>query len=206
MIDWLIDYLRFYVPLKNFPLIWRRHHCRWSAAKFRPMLGAQGLWAGRDLYRAISAVTRDHGFTVSLTCKNCSFAYNNRLCATSTVTRSFGFPVSLTFRNRSFAGNGDRIHADSWKIARAVKNKIKKKPMTPPNSIASYDLQGGHLIVYTLTVTQTGCRSLVVVLSLSKRKVVSSSPARAGRVKRKTFKTGSDCSFAKSTPWGSGLE
>ena len=43
MIDWLIDYLRFYVPLKNISLIWRRHHYRWRAAKFRPMLGAQGL-------------------------------------------------------------------------------------------------------------------------------------------------------------------
>jgi hypothetical protein len=33
--DWLIDYLRFYVPLKNISLtcIWRRHHCRWRAAK-----------------------------------------------------------------------------------------------------------------------------------------------------------------------------
>jgi hypothetical protein len=49
LVDWLIDYLRFYVPLKNFSLVWRRHHCRWRAAKFRPMLGAQGLWAGRDL-------------------------------------------------------------------------------------------------------------------------------------------------------------
>jgi hypothetical protein len=39
--DWLIDSLQFYVPLKNFSLIWRRHHCRWRAAKFRPMLGAQ---------------------------------------------------------------------------------------------------------------------------------------------------------------------
>jgi hypothetical protein len=58
----LIDYLRFYVPLKNFSLICRRHHCRWRAAKFRPMLGAQGLWAGRDLYRATPAVTRDLGF------------------------------------------------------------------------------------------------------------------------------------------------
>jgi hypothetical protein len=44
--DWLIDYLRFYAPLKNISLIWRRHHCRWRAAKIRPMLGAQGLWAG----------------------------------------------------------------------------------------------------------------------------------------------------------------
>jgi hypothetical protein len=44
----LIHYLLFYVPLKNFSLIWRHHHCRWRAAKYRPMLGAQGLWAGRD--------------------------------------------------------------------------------------------------------------------------------------------------------------
>jgi hypothetical protein len=36
----LIDYLLFYVPLKNISLIWRRHHCRWRAAKFWPMLGA----------------------------------------------------------------------------------------------------------------------------------------------------------------------
>jgi hypothetical protein len=38
--DWqmeglLIDYFKIlYVPLKNFSLIWRRHHCRWRAAKF----------------------------------------------------------------------------------------------------------------------------------------------------------------------------
>jgi hypothetical protein len=37
----MFDYLRFYVPLKNFSLIWRRHHYRWRAAKFRPMLSAQ---------------------------------------------------------------------------------------------------------------------------------------------------------------------
>jgi hypothetical protein len=40
--------------------------------------------------------------------------------------------------------------------------------------------------------------ALSIVLSLSIREVVSSSPARAGRVKPKTFKIGSDCSFAKS--------
>ena len=28
------------------------HHYRWLGCKFRPMLGAQGLWAGRNLYRA----------------------------------------------------------------------------------------------------------------------------------------------------------
>jgi hypothetical protein len=63
--------------------------------------------------------------------------------------------------------------------------------------------------VSSLSNWPTGCRSLVVVLSLSKREFVSSSPARwlidlgfyarTGRVKPKTFKIGSDCSFAKST-------
>jgi hypothetical protein len=60
---WLIDYLLFYVPPKNISLIWRRHHYRWRAAEFRPMLGAQSLWAGRDLYRAAPAVTRSLGFS-----------------------------------------------------------------------------------------------------------------------------------------------
>jgi hypothetical protein len=35
----------------SFYIIWRRHHCWWRASKFRPMLGAEGLWTGRDLYR-----------------------------------------------------------------------------------------------------------------------------------------------------------
>jgi hypothetical protein len=43
----------------------------------------------------------------------------------------------------------------------------------------------------------------VVVLSLRIREVLSSSPARAGRVKPKTFKIGRDCSFAKSTAFRS---
>jgi hypothetical protein len=46
-----------YVSLKNFSLTWRHHHYWWRASKFRPMLGTQGLWAGRDLYRETPAVT-----------------------------------------------------------------------------------------------------------------------------------------------------
>ena len=60
---WLIDYLIFYAPLKNISLIWRRNHCRWRAAKFKPMLGAQGLWAGRGLYRVTPTVTQDLDFS-----------------------------------------------------------------------------------------------------------------------------------------------
>jgi hypothetical protein len=51
MIDCLLTVLR---PAQEY-FIWR-------AAKFRPMLGAQGLGPGRDLYRATPAVTRSLGF------------------------------------------------------------------------------------------------------------------------------------------------
>jgi hypothetical protein len=57
----LIDYILFYVPLKNLSLIWRNHHYRWRAVKFRPMLGAQGLRAGRDHYCAtLASFFRSH--------------------------------------------------------------------------------------------------------------------------------------------------
>jgi hypothetical protein len=51
--------------------------------------------------------------------------------------------------------------------------------------------------------TKRGLFVILVVLSLSIREVVSSSPARAGSVKPKTFKIGSDCSFSKSTAFRS---
>jgi hypothetical protein len=56
-------YLLFYILLKNFSLVWRRHHCWWRAAKFMQMLGAQGLWSGRNLLCATHAVTRCLGFS-----------------------------------------------------------------------------------------------------------------------------------------------
>jgi hypothetical protein len=89
LIDWLSDYLQFYVPLKSFSLIWRRHHCRWRAAKFRPMLGTQGLWAGRDLYRATPAVTRDLSFS-GLIRRTAPFRHllrHTRGCGGSILTR-----------------------------------------------------------------------------------------------------------------------
>ena len=32
--DLFVCFLEFIVPLENFSLIWRRHHCRWRAANF----------------------------------------------------------------------------------------------------------------------------------------------------------------------------
>jgi hypothetical protein len=64
--DWLIDYIYFTSREEFFYLCGsRHHHCRWRAAKFMTMLDAQqGIWAGRDLYRTIPAVTRGPGFSI----------------------------------------------------------------------------------------------------------------------------------------------
>jgi hypothetical protein len=59
------DYLQFFVPLKNFSLLLRRHHYQWKAEIFRRMIGAQSLWTGRNIYHATHAVTRGLGFPVS---------------------------------------------------------------------------------------------------------------------------------------------
>jgi hypothetical protein len=62
--DMKIDYLLFYVLLKNFSLISRRQRYRWRAREFRSMLSAQSLWTGRDLYRAPPATTLGLGFPI----------------------------------------------------------------------------------------------------------------------------------------------
>jgi hypothetical protein len=51
-VGWLID-LRFYFALRIFHLDGDVTIAGERAAKFRPMLGAQGLWGGMDLYRLI---------------------------------------------------------------------------------------------------------------------------------------------------------
>jgi hypothetical protein len=93
----LIDCLRFYIPLKNISLIWRRHHCRWRAAKFTPMLGTQGLWAGRDLYRATPAVTRDLVFSglIQRTAQFSRLLQNTRGCGGSILTRILTGPIDV---------------------------------------------------------------------------------------------------------------
>jgi hypothetical protein len=59
---WFV-YLLFYVPLKNFSLLWRRQYYRWMATKFRTMLvnvfGQEGtfivphlLWHGASFFQS----------------------------------------------------------------------------------------------------------------------------------------------------------
>jgi hypothetical protein len=60
--SWYTSFVCFvYSRLSNFSAIRRLSPLPWLGCKFRPMLGAQGLWAGRDLYRATPTATRDLG-------------------------------------------------------------------------------------------------------------------------------------------------
>jgi hypothetical protein len=56
--DRLIDYLLFYVPLKNISLIWRRHHFRWRAAN----LGLCSVLRAFEQGGIFIGVARDLGF------------------------------------------------------------------------------------------------------------------------------------------------
>jgi hypothetical protein len=58
-IDWLFAVLR---PAQEFFTYMETSPLPVKGCKFRPMFGAQGLWTGRDLYRATPTVTRDLGF------------------------------------------------------------------------------------------------------------------------------------------------
>jgi hypothetical protein len=96
---WLINYSFIYVPLKNIPFIWTRHHYRWRATKFRPMFGAKGLWAGRDLYRATPAVTRGLGLSGPIR-KTATFSRllrHTRGCGVSILTRILTGPHLVAF-------------------------------------------------------------------------------------------------------------
>jgi hypothetical protein len=83
----------------------RRHHCRWRAAKFRPMLGAQGLWAGRDLNCATPAVTRGLGFSglIRRTARFSRLLRHTRGCGGSILTR---IPTGLKISWRWLSGSG----------------------------------------------------------------------------------------------------
>jgi hypothetical protein len=99
----LFVYLLFYVPFEDFAFIWRRHHYRWRAAKFRPMFSAQGYWGGRVLYRATPAVTRGLSLSglIRRTAPFSRFLRHKRGCGGSILTPRYSHlrsrKLSITF-------------------------------------------------------------------------------------------------------------
>jgi hypothetical protein len=76
-----------------------------QAAKFRPMFGARGLWAGRDLYRATPVVTRGLGFS-GLIWRTAPFSLlrHTRGCGQSILTRIPMGPHSVTYYEKRGCG------------------------------------------------------------------------------------------------------
>jgi hypothetical protein len=60
MIDWLFMFLR---SAQEFFTYMETSSMPAKGSEYRPMIGAQGLWARRDLCRATPAVTRGLGFS-----------------------------------------------------------------------------------------------------------------------------------------------
>jgi hypothetical protein len=90
IISWLIDWwFTVLNPAHFFPLIWRRHHCRWRPAKFCSMLGAQGLWTRRELYCATPVVTHGLGYSglIRRTAPFSCLVRHTRGCGGSILTR-----------------------------------------------------------------------------------------------------------------------
>ena len=103
-IDWLIIY-RFTSRSRIFHLYGDITIAGEGLQKFRPMLGAQGLWAGRDLYRATPAVTpavtRDLGFSgfIRRTAPISRLLRHTWGCGGSILTRIFTGPLSVAFHD-----------------------------------------------------------------------------------------------------------
>jgi hypothetical protein len=83
------------------------HHCRWRAAKLRPMFDAQGLRAERDLYCATPAVTRDISFSglIRRTTPFRRLLRHTRGCRGFILTRILtGSPISCLLRHTRGCG------------------------------------------------------------------------------------------------------
>jgi hypothetical protein len=112
---------RFTSRSRFFSLIWRHQNFRWRAAKFRLMLGTQGLWAGRDLYRVTPAVKWYLGFS-DLIRRTASFSRllrNTMGCGGSVLTRSTSINLSQNegLSLICIALSLDRFDSISWHSA-----------------------------------------------------------------------------------------
>jgi hypothetical protein len=163
--DWLIDWLVFYVPLKNIWLIWRRHHYRWRASKFRPMLGAQGLWAGRDLYCATPTVTRGLGFS-SLIRRTAPISRLLRLawvCGESILTRILRGVITFQWNKEKHLAHTYMKH---WSRLYALYMCVLNVSLySIVDYISSFNLLFGKYYAYKLHVGPKPLLSLCVIVS-----------------------------------------
>ena len=117
----LLICLWFIVPLENFSLIWRRHHCRWRAANF-------------DLCSALIAVEQWGFFNVPHLLWNRASVYNGHFRGplTHTLRRAFSsgavtscfYNLSLSWLDSNTRLSACRANAQTECATSAVKEKI----------------------------------------------------------------------------------
>jgi hypothetical protein len=120
-LDCLFVYVLFYmyVLLKLFTLIWWRQPLQVNITTFRPMLNAQGLWERRDLYRAISTVIRDLGFSVLIRPPPLfsSILRHTMVCRGFVLIRILYSTLSLPFLHlRSYSTFIRQLYPVSWPL------------------------------------------------------------------------------------------
>jgi hypothetical protein len=147
----LFVYLLFYTPLKNFSRKWRCHHYRWRAAKLRPKLGAHGLWAGRDLYPATSAVTQGLGFSglIQRTAPFGRLLQHTIGCGGSILTQILISPHSVASYDM-LVGSDYAIVADNRKIVASL------LPMSTTDSWSPTSIVGKHVLVLIFISLSSG--------------------------------------------------
>jgi hypothetical protein len=86
--------------------LWRRHHYWWRAATFRPVPGAEDLWAGIDLYRATPVLTQGLGFCspIRRTAPFCRLTTHIGMCSIFSNPDPHGSQFSLLLRHTRGCG------------------------------------------------------------------------------------------------------
>ena len=115
--------VEFFIPLENFSLIWRRHHCRWRAANF-------------DLCSALMAIEQWELFNMAHPLRQGPTVYNGHLRGPVTLTLvAERLPVELSLPVFTTVCRDRGSNIDPRRMLMYLQNKIKCPFSTNTTSI-----------------------------------------------------------------------
>jgi hypothetical protein len=144
LIDWLFTGLR---PAQEFFTYMEASPLPVKDCKLKPMLGAQGLWAGRDLYRATPAVTKDLGFSglIRRTAPFSRLLRHTRGCGGYILTRILTWSISVGGLFCSVQSNRILIPLNTKFLRKYFPNIFTKQQFFP----SSYNVGSCFQFLYT---------------------------------------------------------
>jgi hypothetical protein len=144
IVDHLLFYSLFYTPLKNLSFIWKRHLRRWRAEKFRPMIHALGLWAGRNhlLWHGVSVfLVLSKGPPHSVAFYDTEWYAEDLFQTGSPFSRLLQHAGGMTRAYSNLDPNGF-LFSCLLRHARGCWGPILAKILMGPHSVSFYDMQG----------------------------------------------------------------